>query len=538
MKKSMDKIWFLSLIALITCIILAMGCQFDVDAGYEKLNLLVSEDQKICEVTALESGIEREKVGSDRLGDIVGFCEDRSIFRMGHFIGDNASRWLARYSADGSRLLWQSRNICPNDRNCDGDYRVQILRDCSVVVTQVHHIPDEMDDALNIDKRSDVALMKLNPDGVLLWSIRSISNGYHGLGQFLAPKARIEVDNETGRIIVASTFFKETILDEGGANETALTTGEDGKMGMYLATFDSEGTLLWARQIENPFEPQAIEMISDQKLVLLGGEPVKTREYSHVNLQMGIFSSSGDTIERKNIGQSCIDENCGVEAAEILPLEDGSFIIAGRFFIEMLLKDGLGHSVTFSGGPQGSEDNTSCWVLASAFLARFSSAGELLWAQAPEIADEESGATIGIRTENSVFVRTLVEDANGGVILFGSMVGRIVLGSGTEKATQIVSRAREEGESIESYLREKRGFVAHYSLDGTLDWARHLQLGPVELLRPLGLSILEDGRLLAVASFSSGRLEVTLEDGGIATIDPPEASGVSDRYFTLDLCSI
>ena len=168
-------------------------------------------------------------------------------------------------------------------------------------------------------------------------------------------------------------------------------------------------------------------------------------------------------------------------ATDLVVLADGSSVLAGRF----------NESLTFD--PGGSGETSLQETAGGSFLARFDPDGGFMWVRQFEVEH----------------IDDIAVDALDRVVVLGRYFGEGVLSAGAADEQAF------EGNG------ECDLFLARYSPDGSIDWAR--QDGGDEDVRPTGLGVLANGMYVVVGSFNSettfgvGEEHETTIDTGLGT---------------------
>lgn len=244
---------------------------------------------------------------------------------------------------------------------------------------------------------------KYGPDGGLVWAVPAG-------GAFVEDVGNLALD-DAGNVFVSGHFFGTARFGEGGPNETALTSA--GAFDIFVAKYDSDGTLQWVTQV--------------------GG--------SLVNV----------------LADMAVDG-------------EGNLVLGGGFY----------GTATFAGGVdlQSGAD----WTF---FVAKYAPDGTLQWAR-------------DVAASRWDDLELVAADADGNVVVSGSLYGRAVFDGGEASGTVLNSAGRYDV------------FLAKYSADGTLQWAT-LAGGAVANDRPYGLKIDAAGNPVVAGTF---RRSVTFGAGG------------------------
>ncbi|MCX6647040.1 MAG: PKD domain-containing protein, partial [bacterium] len=254
-------------------------------------------------------------------------------------------------------------------------------------------------------------------------------------------------DNST---VVTGYFYDQATFGPGETNETVLTTTGDGDLDIFVARYNPDGTLAWAKRAGGPFDRDrgsGITTLSDNSTVVTGtfyksatfapGEPNETVLTSTGGFDIFIarYNPDGSLVWVKRAGGTGT-----AEANGITTLSDNSTVATGLF------------SATATFGP-GEPNETiltaaGCWDI---FIARYNPDGTLAWAKRAggtvDINFPDMGNGITALSDNS----TVVTGLFGGSATFGP---------------------EEPNETVLTSAGWSDIFVARYNPDGTLAWSK------------------------------------------------------------------
>jgi hypothetical protein len=327
----------------------------------------------------------------------------------------------------------------------------------------------------------DVFVAGYESDGSLAWARRAGGTGNdEGLG--IAPLS----DKDT---LVTGYFEGTATFGEDDTNETTLVV--EGNSDIFLARYNSNGTLAWVRRAGGSLKDAGIGLaaLSSGGALVTGYfegmatfGPGETGETSMISAGDGEifvakYESDGDLDWVRGAGgaSSLLDGDAGMGIAA---LGDGSVMVTGYF-------EG---TATFG---QGDINETS---LVSAgnydlFVAKYSSDGDLEWAHRAGGPFLEAGYAIAPHSDD-------------GAILTGSFEGTAIFGLDEGNETSLLSAGNSDI------------FVAWYNDDGTLEWAR--RAGGAWDDRGSGITTLADDSSYVTGSF-----------GNIATFGPGETDAAT-----------
>ncbi len=209
----------------------------------------------------------------------------------------------------------------------------------------------------------DLFLAKFNNAGVVIWALRAGgTQADYGLSLSIDPSGNIYLGG----------FFKSTSITFGG---TTLSNPGAPFGDPFLAKFDTNGNVIWAKQSNNALSSDATisvaadqagdvyatgHFISDQ--ITFGGITLTNPGTETQELFIVKYSASGSVLWAKSIGGS------GDEIGNAVVVDNqGSVFLAGQFSSSSIL-------VGSTGLININSPNTDL------FLAKYNSSGDVLWA--------------------------------------------------------------------------------------------------------------------------------------------------------------
>jgi hypothetical protein len=236
--------------------------------------------------------------------------------------------------------------------------------------------------------------------------------------------------------------------------------------------------LTWARRVMAA-RPVAVSPLSDGAFLVTGqirdgaifgpGEPEPTQVRTNISSLDGFvarFGADGAFGWVQAFGGSGPDES----GLAVRASAGGAVIVGGEFFAD----EGSG-AITFGAG----QANATSFTNTGSFVARYDHQGQLAWAR----------ATGG---RESVRVAAVAALEDGGCIAVGNFYQQAILAPGTPQMTTLTAHQMSGGADGDSYL-------ARYSADGTLLWAR--QLGGPASDYASAVTLVDGGDVVVAGSF-------------------------------------
>ena len=152
--------------------------------------------------------------------------------------GDGVDLFVAKYARDGTLLWATSAGGASYDsaRGIATDPRGDSYVTGEFSGTATFGAGEANETVLEAVASSDVFVAKYDPDGALLWATSAGGAGYDS--------ARAIATDPRGDSYVTGEFYGTATFGAGEANETVLEAGDSSDV--FVAMYDSEGTLLWA----------------------------------------------------------------------------------------------------------------------------------------------------------------------------------------------------------------------------------------------------------------------------------------------------
>ena len=350
--------------------------------------------------------------------------------------------FIARYNPDGT-LAWAKRAGGAADN--DWGNGITTLSDNSTVVTGAFNglatfgegEPNET--VLTSAGDEVIFIARYNPDGTLAWA-KCAPGTWFNKGVEITTLS----DNST---VVTGEFSYSATFGPGETNETVLTSAGDGYSDIFIARYNSDGTLAWAKRaggMVGDDKGYGITVLSDNSTVVTGmffvsatfgpGEPSETvlTPAGGGDIFIARYNPDGTLAWAKRAGGADNDWSNGITT-----LSDNSTVLTGFF----------NGPATFGEG----EPNET--VLTSAgyddiFIARYKPDGTLAWVKS-------AGGTSWWDDGNGI--TTLSDNST---VVTGWFQGSATFGEGEPNETVLTSAGYDDI------------FIARYKPDGTLAWAK------------------------------------------------------------------
>jgi hypothetical protein len=275
-------------------------------------------------------------------------------------------------------------------------------------------------------------------DGNLIWAKRAGGEGNED-GYAITALS----DNST---VVTGDFKGTATFGEGEPNETTLVSEGISIYDIFIARYNADGTLAWAKSASVGNYPYGfgIAALSDNSTVVTGsfsssatfgeGEPNETTLVSAGSTDIFIarYNADGTLAWAKRAGGEDYDEGYGIAA-----LSDNSTVVTGTFY----------SSATFGEGEPNETTLVSKGGSPDIFIARYNANGILAWAKRAGGEGNDVGYGIAALSDNSTVVT-------------GSFQDSATFGKDEPNETTLVSA---------NYWDI---FIARYNADGTLAWAK------------------------------------------------------------------
>lgn len=329
---------------------------------------------------------------------------------------------------------------------------------------------------------SDIFIARYTASGRLAWVKQAV-----GTGKNSGTSIDVLADGST---LVAGSISDTAAFGLGEPNETTLTSA--GATDIFLARYNSDGTLLWAIRAGGveADAATAVVAISDESVFVTGyftGTAVfgqgETNETTLTtagvqDIFIARYNPDGTLAWVKHAGGTDVDTGSSNTA-----LPNGDSFVTGQF-----------KGIAVFGVGEGNETTLTSAGQQDIFLARYNADGTLAWAKGVGGVSWDEGSGIDGLSDGTVYVVGYISDT-------------VIFGAGESNQTTLFVGA---GRDI---------FIAKYNSDGTLAWAKSamgagFNVTPSIAVRSDGSPYIA-GTLSSITVFGSGEAnEVTLMAGG------------------------
>lgn len=359
-------------------------------------------------------------------------------------------------------------------------------------------------DSTDGSSESDMFVAKYNPDGTFAWVRHAGSTGDDG--------AEAVVSLPDGSAVVVGTFGVgfyngPIVFEQGEPTEVALgpvREPEDYTGGSFIAKYESDGTLAWARA--NGGTCRDVSALPDGSVVTTGvffateeaifgpGEPnetVLTNEDG--DFFIAKYNPAGELDWVKCAGTTDADAYLPYfdQSSAIGSLPDGSLMISGTFDEGIIFGRGEPNETTLSG--EGS------------FISKYSPDGHFTW----------------VRTNTAQYPYDLAVFPDDSVVMAGIIGEQAIFGGGEPEETTLSTTPDDTTTDT---------FIARYSPDGTLAWARKAGSGGLD--RAYGVAAFADGSSVMTGFFRGKILfgEGSASEVTFASAECNDESGCGDVF--------
>jgi hypothetical protein len=330
------------------------------------------------------------------------------------------------------------------------------------------------------DQQGQVFVARYDARGSLLWA-----RGALGFDEDTGSSIAVTPE---GSALVAGRFALQLEFAAGEERSSMLVSGSqpnpisrDHSVDAFVALYDSEGGLAWAKRAGGPDDEraQSVAPLSGKRAIVGGtfgsGAVFGPQEEGEVTLTakgansafIAEYGADGTLTWVKPVGGSGNSDGGGVAVTG-----KAGFLLVGSFTEDASFE-----------GLKGSVELTAVGS-ADVFLARYDASGRASWVQRAGGADYDSGTAVAA-------------SADGSVVIAGEFAGEATFGKGQAGEVTLVSAGGTPDI-----------FVAKYDGEGTVLWAK--RAGGDQRDFPSAVAVGPDGRVLVTgrvgpgATFGSG----------------------------------
>ena len=299
---------------------------------------------------------------------------------------------------------------------------------------------------------TDGFVAKYSSAGAVLWAARIVAAGAGAVAS-----GNVIATDSSGNVLVAGYYLNTlTIYNQNGLGTVGATLGNSGSADVFVANYSSAGTVLWAARIAGTGFDNVLGIATDTS-----GSVFVTGYYSSALTIWGTGQATSTTLPFTG-GNDCFvakysSAGAVLWAARIAGTTTSSDIgggiatdSSGNVFVVGSYSAAL---TVFNQGPSGTAGTTLSNAGSSdVFVAKYSSAGTVLWAARIVSTGGENGN--GIAT-----------DTSGNVLVTGSYGAALTVFNQGPSGTSGATLPFTGGSDV---------FVVKYSSAGTVLWAAQI----------------------------------------------------------------
>jgi hypothetical protein len=318
-------------------------------------------------------------------------------------------------------------------------------------------------------------------------------------------------------ILVVGNYFNAPTFDADGPNETTL--GFAGGTDIFVAVFESDGSLRWVERAGGSFEERTLAAAAgpESAPILLTGHFYEEASFGSGEQEVILNSSSSDetlfaaaySMEGSLIWAKQANGNASGSSIETTP--DNSVVVSGWF------------KNTAEFGP-GEEDTLVAQGGTDIFIAKYAEIdGSLLWARSAGGVGEEEGTALTVLDDGSVVLTGVFEGeadfaSDQSAVYELTAAGHqdiFVAGFDADDGTVLWARANggtQVANSNDIAARATGGFMVTGDFTGTMTF------GPGEPYETVLESAIDHDAFVAEYT-STGELVCARQDGGSAPVE-------------------
>jgi hypothetical protein len=328
---------------------------------------------------------------SDDSTVVVGHFKDGAVFGLGDAnqtqliatggYNDN-DIFIARYNSNGSLAWAKSAGGTEIDDNA---YAVTTLSDDSIVVTGTFELSatfgqgEPNQTVLLSDGFDDIFIARYNPDGTLIWA-KSAGGTDYDWGYAITTLA--ESNSST---VITGSFRDTCTFGRGEVNETVLVSSTGGIEDIFVARYNPDGTLAWAKSAGGSHIDRGYGITAYYDLTVVVGHFCGEATFGLNEINQTLLTAAGgeydaDIFIAQYDPYGSLNWVRKAGSMEFDTGQDISILYYGSSFSSTFVTGGFRGSATFGAG----EPNET--VLTSAgdrdiFVAEYNAIGNLLWAK-------------------------------------------------------------------------------------------------------------------------------------------------------------
>lgn len=343
--------------------------------------------------------------------------------------------FIAKYNSDG-QLLWAINEGGDGDDN-PGARDLKVDAAGNIFITgsfygEVTFGQGGINETLLLGESLDIFTAKYDTNGKLQWVKKEGGTG--------ADSGRsIELDSD-GNIFIMGNYFNLAVFGKDSDKETTLNNVNESA---FIAKYDANGNFLWAR---SPYDNYLgvdisgdIAIDKDNSLIFTGSFLGGAVFIDSEGIETVLIGKGGEElvlVKYTNDGEfiwATTAESTGDDRGFCLALDEQSNIFLGGYY---------GADIKFGEGERNATAYTHTGSF-DAFIAKFNSQGEFIWAN----------RTVG---DNHEVIEDIGIDRNGDAYVIGFIMGNATLGQGDASETNLAV----EGPNDILFAKYKKSFNA------------------------------------------------------------------------------
>ncbi len=243
---------------------------------------------------------------------------------------------------------------------------------------------------------SDICIVKYDPNGNVLWAKSANGSTAEDCGTGITTDA-------TGNVYLTGYFYSHTLTFD----DITLTNNTIGVSDLFIAKYDSNGNVIWARRAGGNSEDAGMSITTDiagsiyitghffSPTITFGDITLTKTNDSYRNVFIAKYNPNGNVIWAKNTGEAY--------GTSITTDAESNIYITGAF-----------------SGPTISFGNTTLTNngVSNVFIAKYDSSGNVIWAKSAGGYNTDNGNGISTDATDNVY---LIGDFTSETINFGNI---------------------------------------------------------------------------------------------------------------------